>query len=103
MYRAGELRQKEVININDASRLGYVSDVEVSLNRGEIEAIVVPGRMKLFHFGKHDDCVIPWENIKMIGEDIILVDIPPQEEKNKKMQKNLKKGVDKANGMWYSK
>lgn len=87
MYRAGELRQKEVININDASRMGYVSDVEVSLNRGEIEAIVVPGRMKLFHFGKHDDCVIPWEKIKMIGDDIILVDIPPKEEKNKKLQK----------------
>ena len=30
MYRAGELRQKEVINVNDASRMGYVSDVEVS-------------------------------------------------------------------------
>ena len=52
MYRAGELRQKEVINVNDASRMGYVSDVEVSLNKGEIEAIIVPGKMKLFNFGK---------------------------------------------------
>ena len=103
MYRAGELRQKEVVNINDASRMGYVSDVEVSLHRGEIEAIVVPGRMKLFQFGKHDDCVIPWENIKIIGDDIILVDIPPIDEENKKNKKKLKKGVDKGNGMWYSK
>ena len=76
MYRAGELRQKEVININDASRLGYVSDVEVSLNKGEIEAIVVPGKMKLFHFGSKDDLVISWDKIKMIGEDVILVDTP---------------------------
>ena len=78
MYRAGELRQKEVININDATRLGYVSDVEVTLNKGEIEAIIVPGKMKLFHFGKNDDLIIEWGNIKVIGEDVILVDIPPK-------------------------
>lgn len=76
MYRAGALRQKEVININDASRMGYVADVEVSLQKGEIEAIIVPGKMKLFQFGKKDDVVIPWEKIEMIGEDIILVDVP---------------------------
>ncbi len=78
MYRAGELRQKEVININDASRMGYVSDVEVSLNKGEIEAIIVPGKMKLFNFGKNDDLVITWDKIKMIGDDVILVDMPPR-------------------------
>ena len=76
MYRAGELRQKEVININDASRMGYVSDVEVSLEKGEIEAIIVPGKIKFFNFGKKDDVVILWEKIKMIGDDVILVDMP---------------------------
>ncbi|MBR6647337.1 MAG: YlmC/YmxH family sporulation protein [Clostridia bacterium] len=76
MYRAGELRQKEVININDASRLGYVSDVEVSLSGGVIEAIIVPGKAKLFNFRGSGDIVINWENIKVIGQDIILVDLP---------------------------
>lgn len=76
MYRAGELRQKEVINIADASRLGFVSDVEVSLEKGEIEAIIVPGRAKLFNFGKSGDCVITWDKIKKIGEDVILVEMP---------------------------
>ncbi len=75
MYRAGSLRQKEVININDASRLGYVSDVEISLNKGEIEAIIVPGRMRVFNFGKNDDLVITWDKILKIGEDVILVEI----------------------------
>lgn len=76
MYRAGELRQKEVINILDGSRLGFVSDVEVSLEKGEIEAIVVPGKAKLFNFGKNSDYVIKWDKIKKIGEDIILVELP---------------------------
>ena len=75
MYRAGSLRQKEVININDASRLGYVSDVEVSLEKGEIEAIIVPGKMRVFNFGKNDDLVITWDKIFKIGDDVILVEI----------------------------
>ena len=76
MYRAGMLRQKEVININNAQRLGYVTDVEVSLTGGVIEAIIVPGKAKLFNFGNKDDVVIYWENIKVIGDEVILVDLP---------------------------
>ncbi len=76
MYRAGEFRQKEVINITDASRLGFVSDVEVSMEKGEIEAIIVPGRTKLFNFGKSGDYNISWDKIKRIGEDLILVELP---------------------------
>ncbi len=81
MYRAGELRQKEVINIGDAGRLGFVSDVEVSLEAGIIEAVIVPGKSRLFSFGQGKDLVIPWEKIKKIGEDIILVDLPVQDRK----------------------
>lgn len=80
MQRAGELRQKEVININDGCRLGCVSDVEVSLCKGVIEAIVVPGRMKICNFNKKDDIVIDWCDVKVIG-DVILVDIPCKCEK----------------------
>ena len=79
MHRAGELRQKEVINLRDASRLGFVSDVEVSLEAGAIEAVVVPGKAKLFNFSSKGDLVIPWDKIKQIGDDVILVDLPPQE------------------------
>ena len=75
MYRAGMLRQKEVININNAQRLGFVSDVEVSLSGGVIESIIVPGKAKLFNFKNNGDVVIYWENIKVIGDDVILVDL----------------------------
>jgi YlmC/YmxH family sporulation protein len=80
MYRAGELRQKEVINIRDASRLGFVSDVEVSLEKGEIESIIVPGKTRFFNFGKSGDYVIMWDKIKKIGEDVILVDVKDEDE-----------------------
>ena len=73
-HKVGELRQKEVINIIDAKRLGFVSDVEVSVEKGAIEAIIVPGRAKLFNIGGNGDLVIPWSKIKMICDDIILVE-----------------------------
>ncbi len=76
MYRAGELRQKEVINITDAARLGFVSDVEVSLEAGAIESVIVPGKAKLFNFGSGGELVITWEKIRRIGEDVILVELP---------------------------
>ncbi len=82
MYRAGELRQKEVINLCDGARLGFVSDVEVSLENGIIEAVVVPGKTRFFNFGKGKDLVILWDKIRVIGEDIIIVELC-ETEKNK--------------------
>ena len=46
--RMVELRYKEVINICDGSRLGYVGDVEVLLPEGRVTALVVPGPCRFF-------------------------------------------------------
>ena len=76
MGRSAEFRQKEVINVNDGRRLGFVGDVEINFEEGRLEAIVIPTSGKLFGIiGKENDIVIPWEKIKKIGEDIILVDV----------------------------
>ena len=72
-----ELRDKEVINLCDGRRLGYISDFELELCSGRITAICVPGEMGCFGFKKGEEIVIPWENIQRIGEDAILVEVPP--------------------------
>ncbi len=70
-----ELRAKEVINVSDGARLGYVSDVEIDLNDGKLLALIVPGAYRLMGFlGKEEDLVIKWENIKKIGDDVIIID-----------------------------
>lgn len=75
--RFADLRCKEVININDGSRLGYVGDVECRLPEGELTALVVPGPLRFFGlFGRGEEYYIPWESIKQIGDDIILIDQP---------------------------
>ena len=45
MGRALTFKQKEVINLTDGRRLGYVQDVEANFETGEITAIIVPGTM----------------------------------------------------------
>ena len=73
----GELRCKEVINICDGCRLGFVGDVEVMLPEGRVAALIVPGPCRFFGlFGRGEDYYIPWDCIKQIGDDIILIDKP---------------------------
>jgi len=71
-----DFKHKEVINITDAKRLGYVQDVSADLKTGVITSIIVPGSNKRFSiFSSDNEIVIPWEKIKAIGDEIILVDI----------------------------
>ena len=73
-----ELRCKEVVCVNDGTRLGYVCDVTVELPEGRVVALIVPGPCRIFGlFGRKDDYVIPWGCIRRIGPDIVLVDIKP--------------------------
>ncbi len=74
--RGLDFKHKEVINITDGRRLGYVQDVTADLESGIITSIIVPGtNSKLSIFSGNNDIVIPWKNIKCIGDDIILVEI----------------------------
>lgn len=71
-----DFKSKEVINITDARRLGFVQDVCADLDTGKITSIVVPGSNKLLSmFSNENDIVITWDKIKCIGDDIILVEI----------------------------
>ncbi len=70
-----ELKTKEVINVSTGARLGFVTDVELDLDTGKLTAIVVPGAYKMMGFlGREEDIIIKWENIKKIGDDIIIIE-----------------------------
>ncbi|MBE6931789.1 MAG: YlmC/YmxH family sporulation protein [Ruminococcaceae bacterium] len=74
--RIADLRCKEVVNICDGARLGFVCDVEVELNCGKVTALLVPGPCRFLGlFWRECDYLIPWSCIRRIGEDIILVDV----------------------------
>lgn len=65
---------------------GYVQDVCADLENGNITSIIVPGSNRILSvFSSSNDIVIPWQNIKCIGDDVILVEIW---NRNKLPQKN---------------
>ena len=74
--RTSELRAREVVNIVDGKRLGAIADVDVDLANGKILALIVPGEGRFFGlFGREEEYVIPWNRIRKIGADVILVEV----------------------------
>ena len=74
--RFSELRCKEIINICDGRRLGYVCDVEIDFPKGELKALIVPGPARFFGlFGREPDFLIPVGCVTRMGADIILVEV----------------------------
>jgi len=70
-----DLKSKEVIDIHTGNRLGFVNDVEIDIASGQLTALVVPGAYRFMGlFGRENDNVVKWEQIKKIGEDIILIE-----------------------------
>ena len=73
-----ELQCKEVICVSTGQRLGFVGDVQVEIPEGNVRAIVVPCQPKLLGLSpKREDYIIPWDCIRKIGPDIVLVDAEP--------------------------
>ncbi len=82
MVRLGDLRDRDVINL-DGKRLGVVSDLDLDLDNGKIRALILPGAGGFMGMlgGRRNDLVIPWEQVKKIGVDVILVDYPVEYER----------------------
>mgnify|MGYP000089124058 CR=1 FL=1 len=76
--RIDALRDKEVINVKDGGRVGFIGDLEVDTREAKLTAVVVYGRLRLLGLlGREADCVISWKDIVLIGEDTVLVDYEP--------------------------
>lgn len=72
------LRTKEVINKKDGCRLGHVCDVEIDACSGQVINLIVcrGGRMFSPYACEHD-LRVPWCDVDVIGDDIILVCFVP--------------------------
>ncbi len=78
MVKISDLRAREVVNVVDGRRLGLIKDIEVDMEEGRITAIILPGDgggRFLGFFAKDEEIVVPWEKIKKIGMDVILVEV----------------------------
>ena len=71
-----EMRRKEIVNLKDGAKLGYADDAVIDMESARVLRLVVRGRPRCFGLlGRQSDLVIPWEEIRVVGEDTILVDM----------------------------
>jgi len=76
VVRISDLENRDVVNVVDGRRLGNIVDVELDLESGRIVAVILPGAQRFLGvFGRENDLVIPWDRIKKIGADVILVEV----------------------------
>ncbi|WP_079495198.1 YlmC/YmxH family sporulation protein [Maledivibacter halophilus] len=89
MITTADLRMKEVINVVDGSRIGFIYDFEINIEKNRVEAIIVPKEGKFLKiFMREDDYVIPWKRIVKVGQDIILVELKDSPYYKEKENKN---------------
>lgn len=75
MVRTSDFRQKEVINIRNAEKLGYIRDVDINFETGKVDAVIVPKRTGIFKiFSTEKEYEILWSDIVKIGREVVLVD-----------------------------
>jgi YlmC/YmxH family sporulation protein len=56
--------------------MGFITDLDLDLDTGKVKAFVIPGAKRILPiFGKTEDIVIPWNKVKKIGIDFILVEL----------------------------
>lgn len=71
-----DLKQKDVVNVCDGRRLG--KPIDLVLNEAAcVEALVVPAASGFLNMLRQEKegCLIPWNRILRIGDDVILVEV----------------------------
>ncbi|MFZ5898035.1 MAG: YlmC/YmxH family sporulation protein [Bacillota bacterium] len=76
--RLSELFGKEIVNLYNGCRLGVIgeTDLIIDSHTGRIQSLVLPRKPNLLNIwfeGKR--LVVPWEAVRKIGNDVIVVDL----------------------------
>lgn len=73
--RYKDISGKEIVNVSHGSRLGVIgqTDLEIDEKTGQIKSFIIPN-YKWFGLKKEgEETRIYWNNIKKIGEDMIMI------------------------------
>ncbi len=76
-----DLGHKEIVNLNNGGRLGLIADSDFLIDEesGKIISLLVSERKFGFRLLGLDsiDTEIPWESIRKIGYDMIIIETDP--------------------------
>ena len=73
IFTVEELSHKDVINVKDGGRIGFVRDIELDESGRAVAVTVERGSMRATPFRKSDLMKVLWEDIVVIGKETVLV------------------------------
>lgn len=74
--KLSDMQKKDIIFLKDGKKLGKIIDAEIEINSGALKNLLVEKRSFKSLFTSEGDILISFNQIKKIGEDVILVDTP---------------------------
>lgn len=73
LHSLNNVRSIEVIDFRDGTKLGFIKDLVIDISENRVKSIVLPSIGKGW-FGRDEEIEIPWENVKKVGLEVIIVD-----------------------------
>ncbi len=71
-----ELRSKDVINVVNGENLGRIDDLQMDAQTASVTALILYGRPRFWGIlGPRDNCIIVFHQIRLVGKDVILVEL----------------------------
>ena len=74
MIRLSEIAAKKMIDTGDGRDMGQLHDFEIDPVGGRIQSLIVPVPDRGHLFRRREYMSIPWQEIKKIGHDVILIE-----------------------------
>ena len=73
--RLSDFEGLEIINLKDASRLGFVAEVDADLDpsTGRLVGLHLAARPRGWFWGRRRH--IPWSSVRRVGRDLLIVEV----------------------------
>lgn len=76
MIRVSDIMDKEIINVKNGKKMGFITDIDIDVNEGRVVSFSTTGEGSGGFFSRVVDMdVIFWNDILKIGCDTIIVNI----------------------------
>lgn len=75
MMRISDIMEKEVINIKNGKKMGFITDIDLDINEGKVMSFTILSDSRNFFSRGAEEDVVLFNDILKIGCDTIIVNL----------------------------
>ena len=75
MMRISDIMEKEIINVKNGKKLGFITDIDLDVENGKVSSFSITGSIGNFFYRGAEIDTVYWKDILRIGCDTIIVSI----------------------------